>query len=230
MRNAIARAFPSFDRLICTQHAKKNLNANLANKVVLAQKDRKVIVDSVFGPNGALMSETDHASLADMTSHIADCHQEHVARYIRRLIPTLDEHMHASERQRLVIQTTLWIIIASINNVLKSYTSWKPLKLPGLVPTLEEAVNAQYRETRRAVLGLGNFELSEQFKKLFIPRDAFYGKTDKQRKAHMKKFFHAVAESDIVRATKRSIKTARAPNHSGKKPCRRKRHRSERTQ
>ena len=78
-----------------------------------------------------------------------------------------------------------------------------------------------YRETRRATLGLGNFELSEQFKKLFIPRDAFYGKTDKQRKAHMKKFFHAVAESDIVRATKRSKKTTRAPKHGGKKPCHR---------
>ena len=81
-----------------------------------------------------------------------------------------------------------------------------------------------------AILGLGNFELSEQFKKFFIPRDAFYGKTDKKRKAHMNKFFHAAAESDIVRATKRSIKTARAPKHGGKKYCQRRRHRSERTQ
>ena len=98
------------------------------------------------------------------------------------------------------------------------------------MPTLEEAVDAQYRETRRAILGLGDFELSEQFKKLFTPRDACYGKTDKQRKAHMKKFFRVAAESDIVRATKRSIKTARAPKHGGKKPCQRRRHRSEGTQ
>ena len=79
------------------------------------------------------------------------------------------------------------------------------------------------------LLGLGNFELSEQFKKRVIPRDAFYGKTDKQRKAHMKKFFHEVAERDIVRAAKRSMKTARAPKHGGKKPCQRRRHHSERT-
>ena len=118
----------------------------------------------------------------------------------------------------------------SINNVLKPYTSWKSLKLPELVPTLEEAVNAQYRETRRAILGSGNFELFEQFKKFLIPRDASYGKTDKQRKAHMKKFFHAVAESDIVRANKRSIKTARAPKHGGKNLCQRRQHRSELTQ
>ena len=178
------------------------------------------------------MSETDHASLSDMISHIADCHEDHVARYIRRLIPMLAEHMQATERQGLLTQTKLWTNnnCESINNVLKSYTSWKPLKLPELVPTLEEAVNAQYRETRRAILGLGNFELSEQFKKFFISRDAFYRKTNKQRKAHMNKFFHAVAESDIVRATKRSIKTARAPKHGGKKPCQRRRHRSERTQ
>ena len=98
-----------------------------------------------------------------------------------------------------------------------------------MVPTLKEAVNAQYRETRRAILGLDNFELSQQFKKRVIPRDDFYGKTDKQRKAHMKTFFHAVAELDIVRATKRSMKTARAPKHGGKKPCQRRRHHSERT-
>ena len=72
MRNAIARAFPTSGRLVCTLHAKKNLNANLANKVGLAQKYRKVIVDSVFLPNGALMSETDHVSLSDMMSHITD--------------------------------------------------------------------------------------------------------------------------------------------------------------
>ena len=101
---------------------------------------------------------------------------------------------------------------------MKSYTSWKPLKRPELVPTLKEAVNAQYGETSRAILGQGNFELSEQFKKYFIPRDAFYGKTDKQRKAHMKRFFRAVVEIDIVRATKRSIKTTGAPKHGVKKP------------
>ena len=56
------------------------------------------------------------------------------------------------------------------------------------------------------------------------------GQTNKQRKADMKKFFRAVAESDIAMATKRSIKTARAPKHGGKKPCQRRRHRSERTQ
>ena len=129
---------------------KKNLNANLANKVGFAQKDRKIIVDPVFGPNGALMSETDHASLSDMMSHIADCHEDHVVNYIRRLIPMLAEHMQATERQELVIQTTLWTNnnCESINNVLKSYTSCKPVKLPELVPILEEAANAQYRETR----------------------------------------------------------------------------------
>ena len=129
-----------------------------------------------------------------------------------------------------MIQTKLWTNnnCESVNNVLKSYTSWKPLKLPELVQPLKK--QSMYRETRRALLGLDNFELCEQFKKFFIPKDAFYRKTNKQRKAHMKKFFHAVAESDIVRATKRSIKTARAPKHVGKKPCHRRRHRSERTQ
>ena len=161
-------------KLVCTLHAKKILNANLVNKVGLAQKDRKVIVDSDSGPNETLMSETDHASLSDIMSHIADCHEDHFARYIRRLIPMLAENMQATERLGLVIQTTLWTNnnCESINNVPKSYTSWKPLKLPELVPTIAEAANAQYRETRRAKLGLGNFELSEQFKKFFIPRDA----------------------------------------------------------
>ena len=211
---------------------KQNLNVNLANKVGLAQKNRKVIVDSIFGPNGALMSETDHGSLSDMMSHIAHCHEDHVARYIRRLIPMLADYMQAKQSQGVVIQTTLWTNnnCESIINVLKSNTSWKLLKLPEMVPTLKEAVNAQYRETRRAILGLGSFELSEQFKKFFIPRDGFYGKTDRQRKAHMKKFFHAGAERDIVRATKRSIKRTRAPKHGGNKPCQSRRHRSERTQ
>jgi hypothetical protein len=93
MRDALARAFPNSGRLICTLHVKKNLNANLADKVGLAQKDRKAIVDSVFGPTGALMSETDHASLSDMMTHTADCHANIVARYIVRLIPLLAEHL-----------------------------------------------------------------------------------------------------------------------------------------
>ena len=122
--------------------------------------------------SGALMLETDHASLSDMMSHTADCHEEHVVRYIRRLIAMLAEHMQATERQGLVIQTTLWTNnnCESINNVLKLYTSCKPFKLPELVPTLGEAVNAQYRETRRAILGLVNFELSEQFKNVFYTK------------------------------------------------------------
>ena len=41
MRNAIARAFPTSGRLVCTLYVKTNLNANLANKVGLAQKKKK---------------------------------------------------------------------------------------------------------------------------------------------------------------------------------------------
>ena len=90
------------------------------------------------------MSETDHASLSDIVFYIADCYEDHAARYIRRLIPILAEHMQATERQGLVVQTTLWTYnnCESINNVVKSYTSWKSLKRPELVPPLEEAANA----------------------------------------------------------------------------------------
>ena len=114
-------------------------------EVGLAQKGRKKYVDSIFGPNGALMFGTDHASLSDMMSYIADCHEEHVARNIRRLFPMLAEHMKATERQGLVIQTKLWTNnnCESINKVLNSYTYWQPLKRPERVPTLEEAVNVQ---------------------------------------------------------------------------------------
>ncbi|KAK7445799.1 hypothetical protein BaRGS_00040314, partial [Batillaria attramentaria] len=66
----------------------------------------------------------------------------------------------------------------------KQAAGWKTLKLADLIQQLFTVVEAQYRETRRACVGIGNFELSSQFLRFNIPRDVYYAKTSKQRNLH----------------------------------------------
>jgi len=74
----------------------------------------------------------------------------------------------------------------------------------------------QYREVKRAICGVGEFFLTDEFSKFAVPRDHWYDQTDKQREKHYQKFQNSAKEV-IVRSTNMT-KVAVEAKHKGRKP------------
>ena len=74
---------------------------------------------------------------------------------------------------------------------------------------------------------MGGFVLTDEFKKISVPRDIWFLKDQKQKARHMQKYFFSIKESVSRRSN--SHKVAIEPKHKGKKPGQRKRKQTEKT-
>jgi hypothetical protein len=54
LTKAIEIVFPSSKRSLCTKHLKENVSDYIKNKVGTKSKDRKQLIDSIFGEHGIL--------------------------------------------------------------------------------------------------------------------------------------------------------------------------------
>ena len=52
IRKSIKRCFPGATQIVCTRHLNNNVKDYLSKKVGVNDKDKKLIVNSLFGENG----------------------------------------------------------------------------------------------------------------------------------------------------------------------------------
>ncbi|GFO24873.1 hypothetical protein PoB_005137800 [Plakobranchus ocellatus] len=88
-------------------------------------------------------------------------------------------------------------------------------------------VEGQYREIQRAIYGMGELVLVNEYKEFGVPRDIWFTKDNKQRARHMKRYALCIKES--LSRSSNSQKVAVEPKHKGKKPGQRKRKRAGKT-
>ena len=118
----------------------------------------------------------------------------------------------------------------SLNHVIKQAVDWKTQKLPELAQALHDMVTAQYREVKRSLLGLGDYQLRNEFNDFRLTPETWAAMDSKKRERHLDRFINTLLRNDTsaVRSAN-GLRFANAPTHGGKKPSQRKRKRTAKT-
>ncbi|KAL8609331.1 hypothetical protein ACOMHN_048887 [Nucella lapillus] len=202
------KAFPKSDRFSCSRHLQNNLKSYLADKVGLSKKDRNVIVKNVF----EMVDNTiEHTELSDRLEMYAESMSPQVCTYLKRnIIPHLVGNVKACQRPGLAKVHPMWTNnnSESYNHCLKQATQWKSLKLVELVLKIEELVKAQYRELKRAMVGVGEFKLDDKFANNQVPRDEWYAMDAKKAHKLFQRFLNSPKDSSRMVRSSQELRTA----------------------
>ena len=87
----------------------------------------------------------------------------------------------------------------SANHILKQATDWKLCTLPDLVKKLNIVVASQQKDIERALVGMGNYQLSQPYAHYRITRDQWVKLTDKARNKRLKQFINNKLKSQTDR-------------------------------
>ena len=158
---------------------KQNANVKLKDKIRSCTKDRKKVLDSIFGTEG-ITNATDDISF----------HQK-----CEEAKKTIEETVTAEEDTGLQ-NLAGWTNnnCESINAVLKRQVDWWPQKLVNLILSLYQLVQAQYKELERSLFGHGEYVPTEQFQKLHICSK------EEGKIAHFQKFMRQKCENQKTRS------------------------------
>ena len=85
----------------------------------------------------------------------------------------------------------------SLNNLLKKKTDYKKSEWPKFNHLLRSSCEEQEEEVNKAVFGIGEYEIIEEYKHLEIPQASWTRMTPEQRKQHVKRFSKATLDCNI---------------------------------
>lgn len=174
LRQAMLLAFPNSPRLVCAQHLEKNVKHALADKIGMNKKERCQILEKLFSPSGVIAKCSNHVEVDDYMRSLIQCaDDDNVKTLLTRVSKILIENAKALDRPGLKMTNCLWTNnnSGSVNHVLKQAFSWKSMKLVDLVQKLHMLVASQYREIQRALCGMGELKLVDEYRKFLVPRD-----------------------------------------------------------
>ncbi|GFO19372.1 hypothetical protein PoB_004587700 [Plakobranchus ocellatus] len=175
---------PQAPRLTCTRHLRQNFSHTLADKAGLPKQERQRFITQVFGDNSIIAHGADHMDIADRLQHMAESTENRsVEKLIEIMSPLLVEIAKGLERPRLHFASPLWTNnnCESLNHCLKQALSCRSLKLVELVQKLHSIIKTQHREVQRAICGVGEFVLVDEYQRFGVPKDVCYFYPGKQQ-------------------------------------------------
>ncbi|GFO05745.1 hypothetical protein PoB_003225000 [Plakobranchus ocellatus] len=181
---------PQAPRLTWTKHLWQNFSHTLADKVGLPKQEGHRFITLIFGDNGIIAHGADHMDIADRLQHMAESTENRsVQKLIELLFPLLVENAKGLERPGLHFASPLWTNnnFKSLNDCLKQALSWRSLKLVELVQKLHSIIKTQHREVQRAICGVGEFVLVDEYQRFGVPKNVWYSYSGKQQKRNMMK-------------------------------------------
>ena len=117
----------------------------------------------------------------------------------------------------------------SINHVLKQAIDWKRQPLLDFITCVNELVDAQFKDLKRAMVNMGRFRLAETHRQFVVSKTVWTNKTDDERQRLYLRFRkHEVKNPRLVTSTDGQSDVV-APRTKGQKLGQRKRPRTERT-
>ena len=81
--------------------------------------------------------------------------------------------------------------VESHNNVIKQHTNYTAQELPQFVQKMKTLITTQKKEIERAVIGMGEYQVSSQFEKFAVDARKFFQMTESQREMSLQRFFRA---------------------------------------
>ncbi|XP_052249452.1 uncharacterized protein LOC127857125 [Dreissena polymorpha] len=212
--------FHDSTHVLCTRHLRQNTKHRLTDDAINKQL-RNEILDTIYGDDGIIHAYDDicfdhrcdrlEQQLTGVSSKFLDYFKS-------KLKPQLREFVNRPNRLDLVDDNWTNNNCESINHVLKQSIDWKTKPLTELVDTLRSIVNRQYRDLKSALLGTGEYRLSEMFQSLKVSKSVWISMTDGQRDKHYKRFRTTLLDLKGLITSTDTQTTIVAPKTHGKKP------------
>ena len=105
----------------------------------------------------------------------------------------------------------------SVNHVLKQAIDWQSKPLVPLVKTLQDIADGQFKELRSAMVGTGEFRLTESHKQFQLSKTGLVNKMNSQRENALKKFRNYDMTLKNIMITTYGQSEIMAPRTHGKK-------------
>jgi len=159
LRKAMRHAFPKAQLIACTRHLKENASRVLQDTVGCDAATRSEIIARIFGDNG-LENVTDlddfDRCVNELSAYFTQITSPDFVNYFENRLSTM-------LRSNLVGGLSGWTSnnVESMNHALKQAVNWQPRTLPDLVDKIHELVMSQIKDSRRAIIGHGNYYLRE---------------------------------------------------------------------
>ena len=231
LRMALIKAFPNAMKVNCTRHLQKNVVSYLRDKMGIKSKQRKFIIEAIFGEQGMAHAK-DSIEFTCKQRKVKKMLTAEMKQYFVKVFEKLEENFNASQAPHFTHLKPNWTNnnCESINHVLKQKVSWKFCDLAELVIKLKEVVQGQYNRTKKALLGLSRWKLDSYYQNFYLGSEKWLKKSPENRETLFKKFLstpkkmhgHLVISTDGQRSSL-------APKHKGKKPGQRRRLRMAKT-
>jgi hypothetical protein len=189
IRNAIKQAFPDARRIICMRHLKNNVIDYCKDKVGLDSKTRQQVTDRLFGEDGVIEAH-DRLQFELKLDQLKEDFRQHptLVKYLDdRIGPLLTENFETTEATNLNMRWTN-NNCESMNHVLKQAIDWKSQRLTSLIMKMEEIVTGHYREVKRSLLGLGDFQLCQEFHSFRMSPEKWTSLNPTRQDRHFRKF------------------------------------------
>ena len=170
MKASFKRCFPQSTHVLCTRHLRKNANDYLEDTVGFPIKERKHVLDAIFGENG-LTSSTDvdmfHKRLERIHNYLLARELPNSEKTFRqyldqRLVPRIHNHVVDPILKGKVQPNWTSNNCESADHILKLATQWRQKSMPDLILQMH-SITAEHEEVSRAVRGTGNYKLHELF-------------------------------------------------------------------
>ena len=203
MTNALDATFPEANRRLCTKHIKDNVTRQLTDKIPTNRKERAKIVKTIFGRDG-IANANDSTTFDERSALLKEELKqypgflEYFEKYVQKKIA---DHCINQEDKLWTNNNT-----ESMNNRLKVACDWKPLKCDELVFKLEEIINTQMVDLRRALYDKGNFSVNTRYAKYKLSHASWSAKSPEEKSDYFKKFLNA----------RKNVQTARVTSSCGK--------------
>ena len=203
----------------------------LSKKVGVNDKDKKLIVNSLFGENGLTDANStvifDHR-LIDVNEQLTEKASDFKKYMDNRPAPMIRDHVNLPSRLKKMDKDWTNNNAESIYNILKIGTNHKVEDMPDLIDIIYRLVKSMYKDVEKAFVGLGNYKLRPSYDQYKISVDAWCNKGDSERKKIMQRFYRDKGRSSkCVTSTNGQLTVPQMPG-GGKKPHQRKRMAAER--
>ena len=231
LHQALEKAFPGCQLVLCTRHLKQNMQRYMPSKVGATSKLVSTITNATFG---LLEAADDIEFKRKKQDLLLLCKQDcpDLVNYLTwRFLPALTAKVW-DKRQCVLVE---WSNnnAESYNHVLKRLTDWKQLALPKLVSLIRNGVAAQYKDIEKAIVNLEPFKLANPYYEKFkLTYSQWCAKSKTEKEHHMKscmKYAFASGNKTACTSSNNKLVTFLPSSACGKKPGQQKRKRAEKS-
>ena len=188
--NAIKAAFPQSRHILCTRHLRQNANQKLTHDAV-DKYDKGKILDKIFGDDGLLHAD-DRICFEEQCEELESISQSISKNFLKYFQKRLKDLLREKRNDPDAATQTdkLWTNnnCESINHVLKQAIDWKRQPLLDFITFVNELVDGQFKDPKRAMVSIGRFRLAETHRQFVVSKAVWANKTDDERHRLFRRF------------------------------------------